>query len=110
MYAEYLEYVGYQVVQAKTGTEAVMLAQAMTPRLIVMDLSMRDMDGWEATRRLKADPRTASILILVVSGHALDRAERQARQQGADDFLTKPCLPEDLSAKIAAMLAARRAR
>jgi len=107
MYAEYLEYAGYQVAQARTGTQALVLVREVPPALIVMDLSMPDMDGWEATRKLKADPRTTGILILVVSGHALDKAEQQSWEAGADAFLTKPCLPEDLANKIAAMLASR---
>jgi two-component system cell cycle response regulator DivK len=107
MYVEYLEYAGYQVAQARTGTQALGLAREVAPALIVMDLSMPDMDGWEATRRLKADPRTRRILILVVSGHALGKAEQQSWDAGADGFLTKPCLPEDLAAKIATMLARR---
>jgi CheY-like chemotaxis protein len=107
MYAEYLEYDGYRVEQAGSGAEAVVFAEEVNPALIVMDLSMPDMDGWEATRRLKADARTRSIPVLVVSGHALRGAEKSAREAGADAFVVKPCLPEDLSAKIAAMLAAR---
>jgi two-component system cell cycle response regulator DivK len=106
MYAEYLEYKGYRVTQAGSGLEAVMLAQSARPALIVMDLSMPGMDGWEATRRLKADPRTATIRILVVTGHALDTAERRALDAGADAFVIKPCLPDDLAAKVAAMLQA----
>lgn len=106
MYAEYLEYDGYRVEQARNGDEALVVAPAVMPALIVMDLSMPGMDGWQATRRLKADPRTKGILILVVSGHALGAVEASAREAGADAFCTKPCLPEDLSAKIAVMLAA----
>jgi two-component system, cell cycle response regulator DivK len=105
MYAEFLEYEGYQVAQARTGVEALALAQTVAPALIVMDLSMPGMDGWEATRRLKADARMKSIPVLVVSAHALRGTEERAREAGADGFLTKPCLPEDLSAKVAAMLA-----
>jgi two-component system cell cycle response regulator DivK len=105
MYAEFLEYEGYQVAQARSGVEALALAQTVTPALIVMDLSMPGMDGWEATRRLKADARMKSIPVLVVSAHALRGTEERAREAGADGFLTKPCLPEDLSAKVAAMLA-----
>jgi two-component system, cell cycle response regulator DivK len=105
MYAEFLEYEGYQVAQARTGVEALALAQTVAPALIVMDLSMPGMDGWEATRRLKADARMKSIPVLVVSAHALRGTEDRAREAGADGFLTKPCLPEDLSAKVAAMLA-----
>jgi CheY-like chemotaxis protein len=71
MYAEFLEYASYQVAQARTGVEALALAHNVAPALIVMDLSMPGMDGWEAARRLKADARTKSILVLVVSAHAL---------------------------------------
>jgi CheY-like chemotaxis protein len=107
MYAEYLEHKGYRVEQARTGTEAIVLAETVRPAIILMDLSMPEMDGWEATRRLKANPRTAAIRILVVTGHALGTAERRAREAGADGFLIKPCLPDDLAAKIAVMLAPR---
>jgi two-component system, cell cycle response regulator DivK len=110
MYAEFLEYEGYQVAQARTGVEALALAQTVAPALIVMDLSMPGMDGWEATRRLKADARMKSIPVLVVSAHALRGTDERAREAGADGFLTKPCLPEDLSAKVAAMLAPPEAR
>ena len=105
MYAEYLEYEGYRVEQACNGEEAVALAGALMPDLIVMDLSMPTMDGWEATRLLKGDPVTQSIPILVVSGHAFGPAELRARDAGADGFVTKPCLPAQLVEKIAAMLA-----
>src|SRR5688572_8430828 len=76
MYAEYLEYDGYHVEQAGSGAEAVVLAEEATPALIVMDLSMPDMDGWEATRRLKAHPMTRAIPVLVVTGHAFGNAEQ----------------------------------
>jgi CheY-like chemotaxis protein len=107
MYAEYLEYAGYHVAQAGTGTEALVQARELMPALIVMDLSMPDMDGLEATRRLKIDLRTRGSLILVVSGYALGKAEQQSWEAGADGFLSKPCLPEDLAKKIADMLASR---
>ena len=105
MYAEYLEYEGYRVEQARNGEEAVALARALMPDLIVMDLSMPEMDGWEATRLLKGDPVTRSIPIVVVSGHAFGPPEIRAREAGADAFLTKPCLPAQLAEKISAMLA-----
>jgi two-component system, cell cycle response regulator DivK len=82
------------------------MARAVRRALIVMDLTMPGMDGWEATRRLKADSQTKPVPVLVLSGHALRGAEDRARDAGADAFLTKPCLPGDLSAKIAAMLTA----
>jgi two-component system, cell cycle response regulator DivK len=105
MYAEYLDYAGYRVEQARTGAEAIRIAQAVNPALIIMDLSMPDMDGWDATRRLKTDERTKAIPILVLTGHALGDAQQRAVAAGADAFITKPCLPDRLTAKIAAMLA-----
>lgn len=107
MYAEYLEFVGYRVEQARTGQEAVALAQALVPALIVMDLSMPDIDGCEATRRLKADVRTSTIPVVVVSGHVMGPVKERAIAAGADAFVTKPCLPDDLSTKIAGVLATR---
>jgi two-component system cell cycle response regulator DivK len=107
MYAEFLEYEVYQVAQAATGAEALALAQTLAPALIVMDLSMPTMDGWQAARRLKSDARTEVIPLLAVSAHALRGTEERAREAGADGFLTKPCLPDVLAEKIAAMLVSR---
>jgi two-component system, cell cycle response regulator DivK len=107
MYAEYLEYDGYRVEQAGSGAEAVVFAEEVSPELIVMDLSMPDMDGWEAIRRIRANARTTSIPILVLSGYTLGATQPGPGDTAADAFLTKPCLPEDLAAKIAAMLARR---
>jgi len=107
MYAEYLEYDGYRVEQAGSGAEAVVFAEEVNPALIVMDLSMPDMDGWEAIRRIRSNARTTSIPILVVSGYAFDATQRGQEDARADAFLRKPCLPEDLAAAIAAMLARR---
>jgi len=107
MYAEYLAFLGYRVETADSGVTALSLAQNLRPDLVIMDLSMPDMDGWEASRRLKADADLAMIPILVVTGHALDGAERAALAAGGDAFLTKPCLPEQLAAKVEDMLRAR---
>ncbi|HUF93017.1 MAG TPA: response regulator [Candidatus Limnocylindria bacterium] len=107
MYAEYLAFLGYGVVTADNGVTALSLAQSRRPDLVIMDLSMPDMDGWEASRRLKADPGLAMIPILVVTGHALDGSERAALAAGGDAFLTKPCLPEQLAVKVEDMLRAR---
>jgi len=78
-----------------------------------MDLSLPVMDGWEATRRLKADPRTAPIPVVALTGHALAGISEGARQAGCDAFVAKPCLPEDLVREIRRVLsdpAAARAR
>jgi CheY-like chemotaxis protein len=71
MYAEYLSYSGYRVEQASDGEQAVELAQRIRPDVVVMDLSLPVMDGWEATRRLKSDPRTRNIPVIALTGHSL---------------------------------------
>ena len=96
MYAEYLEFSGYEIVQAGNGVEAIERALNSHPDVILMDLSLPVMDGWEATRRLKADDRTKHIPVLAVTGHALTGVSNDARAAGCDGFITKPCLPEDL--------------
>src|SRR5438105_6637641 len=104
MYGEYLEYSGYEVVQAANGVEALQRAVDDAPDIILMDLSLPVMDGWEATRRLKADARTASIPVVALTGHALAGISEGARQAGCDAFVTKPCLPEDLVREIRKVL------
>jgi CheY-like chemotaxis protein len=106
MYASYLEFSGMQVEQAVNGGEALTKAVTLLPDLIVMDLSLPGIDGWEATRRLKGDARTCDILVLALTGHALEGAEQGAKAAGCDAFLTKPCLPEDLCREINRMLGA----
>ena len=106
MYASYLEFAGMRIEQAVNGSEAITKAVTLLPDLIVMDLSLPGVDGWEATRRLKQDVRTKSILVLALTGHALEGAEQGAKEAGCDAFLTKPCLPEDLCREIHRMLAA----
>jgi CheY-like chemotaxis protein len=100
MYAEYLAYSGYCVEQAADGQEAVKLAQDLLPDVVVMDLSLPIMDGWEATRRLKADERTRRIPVIALTGHALASHSRGAQEAGCDAFLAKPCLPEKLVEKV----------
>jgi two-component system cell cycle response regulator DivK len=104
MYAEYLKFSGFETVQASSGPEAVRQALDNRPDIVVMDLSLPVMDGWEATRRLKADERTASIPVLALSGHAFANLSQTAKQAGFDGFVAKPCLPEDLIAEIRKVL------
>ena len=104
MYAEYLQFSGFRVAEAKNGNEAVEQAFALKPDLILMDLSLPGMDGWEATRRLKADERTSHIPIVALTGHALAGASEGAKKAGCDSFVTKPCLPEDLVLEIKRVL------
>jgi len=104
MYVEFLTYSGYQVLEATDGAEAVAKAQELAPDLVVMDLSLPVMDGWEATRRLKNDPKTRHIPILALTGHSFDGHSRGARDAGCDGFLAKPCLPERLLQAVRQML------
>jgi two-component system cell cycle response regulator DivK len=100
MYSEYLTFAGFEMLQAANGVEAIRRAVESQPHIVVMDLSLPEMDGWETTRRLKADARTASIPVLALTGHVLTDFSGRAKQAGFDGFLTKPCLPEDLVAEI----------
>jgi len=80
----------YRLVLAEDGMAALERAAEMKPDLILMDLSLPRMDGWEATRRLKADAQLARIPVIVLSAHAMRGDEERARASGCDDFLTKP--------------------
>jgi two-component system cell cycle response regulator DivK len=104
MYSEYLEFSGFDVVEAGNGMEALQRAVDTTPDIILMDLSLPVMDGWEATRRLKADQRTKAIPVVALTGHALAGISEGAKQAGCDAFVTKPCLPEDLVREIRKIL------
>jgi CheY-like chemotaxis protein len=104
MYAEFLRFSGLRVEEAVNGHDALVKASALLPDLIVMDLSLPGIDGWEATRRLKREPATKHIPVLALTGHALAGYSEGARQAGCDTFITKPCLPEDLLAEIRRML------
>jgi len=104
MYAEYLRFCGFRVAEARNGNEALEQAFALMPDLILMDLSLPGMDGWEATRQLKADERTRHIPVVALTGHALAGASEGARKAGCDSFVTKPCLPDDLVIEVRRML------
>jgi two-component system cell cycle response regulator DivK len=104
LYRDYLEFSGFDVKTATNGREAIELAQSLLPDLILMDASMPVLDGWQATKRLKADPATKHIPILALTAHAFDDARREANAAGCDGFVTKPCLPDDLVAEVRATL------
>jgi two-component system, cell cycle response regulator DivK len=107
MFAEFLSLYGYVVAEAATGREALARAFELIPDVILMDLSLPELDGWEATRYLKRDERTSHIPVVALTGHALADHSREAREAGCDAFLTKPCMPEALVAEIARLLAGR---
>ncbi len=104
MYAEYLRFQGFRVAEASDGQGALDQAFRLRPHLIVMDLSLPGMDGWEATRRLKQDDRTRHIPVVAVTGHALAGHSKGAREAGCDSFLSKPCLPDVLLKEVHRML------
>jgi two-component system cell cycle response regulator DivK len=107
MYAAYLQFSGYRVAEATNGFEAIEKTVELLPDIILMDLALPRMDGWEATRRLKLDERTRHIPIVALTGHALADHSRDAKDAGCDAFLTKPCLPEVLVVEIRKMLDSR---
>ncbi len=109
MYAAYLAYSGYRVEQAANGQEAVDLTRGLHPDAVVMDLSLPVMDGWEATRRLKQDDSTKHIPIIALTGHALPGPSADAEKAGCNAILVKPCLPEQLVAKLEEVLGPARA-
>ena len=109
MYGEYLEISGFDVIEAANGFEALQRAADDNPDIILMDLSLPLMDGWEATRRLKADVRTASIPVVGLTGQALAGTSEGARAAGCDGFVIKPCLPDDLVREIRRVLNLRAA-
>ena len=107
VYRTILEHFGYQVIEARNGEDGVRMAREDHPDLILMDISIPIIDGWEATRRLKENERTRHIPIVALTGHALAGHAEGARQAGCDAFVTKPCLPDALLAEIQRMLSAR---
>ena len=94
---------GYEVVVAVDGAEGVALAQSVAPDLILMDMSLPVLDGWDATRRLKADPQTQAIPIVALTAHAMSDDREKALAAGCDDYATKPIELPELLAKIEAL-------
>ena len=92
--------VGYDMSEAWDGEAAVVAAKAQHPDLILMDIQLPLVDGYEATRRIKADPELKSIPIIVVTSYALSGDEDKARAAGCDAYVTKPYSPRQLLAKI----------
>jgi CheY-like chemotaxis protein len=94
----------YQVIEAVNGQEGVELAERERPELILMDLSLPVMDGWEATRRIKANPDLSSIPVIALTAHAMVGDQEKALAAGCDDYLVKPLNEDILMAKIAKYL------
>ena len=100
IYATALRYAGYEVYEAITGTEGIAQARSQRPDLVLMDISVPELDGWEATAILKADPKTKHIPIIAVTAHALPGDEERSLEAGCDGYLAKPIPPAMLIAEI----------
>ena len=100
MYMTYLTYEGYDVLTASTAGEALVLAATAEPDLILMDAGLPGMTGWEAIAELKRDPLTKEIPVLMLTGHVLQESQDRAAHAGADGFIPKPCLPDELARQI----------
>lgn len=96
---------GFEVVVAGDGAQGVAMAASAAPDLIVMDLSLPVLDGWEATRRLKGTPATRAIPVIALSAHAMEGDRAKAIEAGCDDYDTKPVDFPRLLGKIRALLA-----
>ena len=105
--SEYLAFRGFRVATAADGQEALDKAFELLPDVILMDLSLPKIDGWEATRRLKQDARTSAIPVVALTAHALASAHDKAKEAGCDAVVTKPCLPRDLEAEVRRQLEGR---
>jgi two-component system, cell cycle response regulator DivK len=110
MLSRRLESRGYQVIMAVDGQQGLAMAQAQLPDLILMDMSLPLMDGWEATRRLKANPATRAIPVLALTAHAINGDREKAIQVGCDDYDTKPVEFSRLIDKIQFLLLSRGRR
>ncbi len=100
VYRTILEHFGYDVREARNGEDGVRMAREDDPDLILMDISIPLIDGWEATRMLKADPETAEIPIIALTAHALATDRAKASEVGCDGYLAKPCEPRRVVAEV----------
>jgi two-component system cell cycle response regulator DivK len=107
MLSRRLERKGYEVVIAVDGQAGIDLASSGNPDIILMDLSLPVIDGWEATRRIKADPATQSIPVIALTAHAMAGDEQKALEAGCDDYDTKPIDLKRLLEKIDNLLGAQ---
>jgi two-component system cell cycle response regulator DivK len=105
MNAEFLAFSGLRVVQADSGEEALRLTHVDPPALIVLDLSLPGIDGWETLRRLRSTPVTRAIPVIVLSGHDTEPDRVRARELGCQAYLVKPCHPDDLVREVTARIA-----
>ena len=107
LYAAYFAWRGFRVRTASDGEIAVLRALESVPDVVIMDLSMPRVDGWEATRRLRSDPRTAHVPIVACTAHAFGAPVERALAAGCDAYVVKPCTPPELFREVERLLARR---
>lgn len=100
VYSTILRYYGFNVVEAGTGEEGIMLAHRVNPGLILMDVGLPGIDGWETTRRLKSDLRTCHVPIVALTAHALPEHRATSFAAGCDGYLAKPIEPREVLAEV----------
>jgi two-component system cell cycle response regulator DivK len=108
MYAIGLVAMGFQAVTSESAEEAFARACEISPDVVVADVTLRGASGVELTRRLRGDPRTRNVGIIVLTGHAIGSAREDAADAGCDRFLLKPCLPDVLALEIRDVLNQRQ--
>jgi CheY-like chemotaxis protein len=106
-YVEYLTFLGYRVEQAADGNRAWTLTQEVHPDVLLLDLALPGIDGWEVARRVRSNPATRGTLIIALSACVTPGDVQRAQAAGCDLFLDKPCYPEAVAAAIERMLASR---
>ena len=100
IYSTVLRHLGYNVVEAEDGTQAIALARSASPDIILMDISIPEVDGWEATRIIRADPATSAIPIIALTAHALADDRERASEVGFNAYLAKPIEPRAVVAEV----------
>ena len=108
IYSTILSYSGYRVLEAMDGEAGLAMARAENPALILMDVSLPKIDGWEATRQLKADPATANIPVIALTAHALASDREKAIEIGFDGYIPKPAEPRAVVAEVRRILGDRQ--
>jgi CheY-like chemotaxis protein len=105
IYTTILRHVGHDVIEASNGEDGIRLALERQPNVILMDVAMPGIAGWEATRRLKGDPQTARIPVIALTAHAMAEDRQRAVDAGCEGYLAKPIEPRRVVEEVARMLA-----
>jgi two-component system, cell cycle response regulator DivK len=109
VYCTMLRHFGFAVDEAENGAEGILKARSILPDVILMDIAIPLVDGWEAVRRLKKDPATSHIPIVALTAHAMPADRERAIQVGCDGYLAKPCEPRAVVEEVKRILATKTA-